>query len=245
LLDTALANLPADLDGDTLVTKGSSAAQALHDLVEEERVDVLALGSSHRSPVGRVLAGSTGERLLHGVPCALAVAPRGYAKFAADRPVVIAVGFNGMPDSRRALVYAARLAEDAGATLRIFAVHEPEVFFGYTQLPASGMGDVLRAERETLERALATALEGLPKAVRPQGTVLEGAAPELLAAEAEKGVDLLVLGSRGYGPVLRVLAGGTTVKLMRSSPCPVLAVPRGAPQGEPTDVDPAETVAAG
>ena len=40
---------------------------------------ILVLGSSHRGPVGRTLAGSVGESLMHGAPCAIAIAPRGYA----------------------------------------------------------------------------------------------------------------------------------------------------------------------
>ena len=50
------------------------------------------------------------------------------------------------------------------------------------------------------------------------------AADELAEASAE--LDLLVLGSRSYGPVRRVILGGTSVKVMRSSACPVVVVPK-------------------
>ena len=50
------------------------------------------------------------------------------------------------------------------------------------------------------------------------------AADEL--AEASTELDLLVLGSRSYGPVRRVILGGTSVKVMRSSACPVVVVPK-------------------
>jgi nucleotide-binding universal stress UspA family protein len=39
-------------------------------------------------------------------------------------------------------------------------------------------------------------------------------------------LDLLILGSRSYGPIRRVLLGGTSVRVMRSSACPVVIVPR-------------------
>ena len=39
----------------------------------------IVVGSSHRGPVGRIVPGSVGERLLHGAPCPVAVAPRGYS----------------------------------------------------------------------------------------------------------------------------------------------------------------------
>lgn len=40
------------------------------------------------------------------------------------------------------------------------------------------------------------------------------------------GADLLVAGSRGYGPVLRVLLGSVSTHLAHHAPCPVLVVPR-------------------
>jgi nucleotide-binding universal stress UspA family protein len=39
-------------------------------------------------------------------------------------------------------------------------------------------------------------------------------------------VDLLVIGSRGYGPFRRALLGGVAAEVMRSAPCPVIVVPR-------------------
>jgi nucleotide-binding universal stress UspA family protein len=44
----------------------------------------------------------------------------------------------------------------------------------------------------------------------------------------EHEVDLLVCGSRGYGPMRRVLLGGVLRKLIRRAACPVVVVPRGA-----------------
>ncbi len=42
----------------------------------------------------------------------------------------------------------------------------------------------------------------------------------------EKGVDLIVVGSRGYGPLGRVFAGSVTSSLICRSPCPVIVLPR-------------------
>jgi nucleotide-binding universal stress UspA family protein len=143
---------------------------------------------------------------------------------------VIGVGYNLLPESAFALAYARELAEECRASLRLFAVLESDLLFGYTGIAEPGRGDLVVSEREQLERTLASAIEELPRALRAQGQVLTGVPDEVLAAEAEKGVDVLVLGSRGYGPVRRVLLGGTSAKVMRSSPCPVIAVPRSAEQ---------------
>ena len=41
------------------------------------------------------------------------------------------------------------------------------------------------------------------------------------------GVDLLVCGSRGYGPLASVLLGGVTHRLTREAHCPIVIIPRG------------------
>jgi nucleotide-binding universal stress UspA family protein len=46
-------------------------------------------------------------------------------------------------------------------------------------------------------------------------------------AERSAGVDLMVVGSRGYGPLHSVLVGGVSGRLMRTAHCPTIVVPRG------------------
>jgi nucleotide-binding universal stress UspA family protein len=70
------------------------------------------------------------------------------------------------------------------------------------------------------------------------GEMLRGeAGPALVAWANRSDVDLMVVGSRGYGPIRRVLLGSVTLKLMSEAPCPVLVVPR------PTEVDRAAAAA--
>lgn len=44
----------------------------------------------------------------------------------------------------------------------------------------------------------------------------------------ERAIDLIVVGSRGYGTVERVLLGSTSTALIGDAPCPVIVVPRPA-----------------
>ena len=64
--------------------------------------------------------------------------------------------------------------------------------------------------------------------VRPDGQVLYGEAGAMLLDEAEKGVDLLFMGSHAWGPVHRALLGSVSATVRASSPCPVVIVPRGS-----------------
>ena len=48
-----------------------------------EQADLVVVGSAHRGRIRQLLVSSTGERLLNGAPCPVAVAPKGYAAAAA------------------------------------------------------------------------------------------------------------------------------------------------------------------
>jgi nucleotide-binding universal stress UspA family protein len=56
----------------------SSPAAGLHALAEREGATLIVVGSSHRSRIGRILIGGTGESLLSGASAPVAVAPAGY-----------------------------------------------------------------------------------------------------------------------------------------------------------------------
>ena len=103
---------------------GSSPPRALSEMAESLDAKLIVLGSTHRGPLGRVLPGSVGDRLLNGGPRAIAIAPRGYAD---GEPQIkrIGVGFNGGEESQNALSFATELAETLTAELRLIAVVEP------------------------------------------------------------------------------------------------------------------------
>ena len=161
---------------------GVSPPRALVEFAEDERADVIVLGSTHREGLGRVLPGSVGERILHDAPCAVMVAPSGFAdQSGGEHPIrSIGVGYDGRTESTHARDVAASLANDLGAEVEEITVEE-------------GQGDPA----------------------------------ELLAARSKE-LDLLVVGSRGHGPVHQIVLGSVSSEVMRSSACPVLVVPRSA-----------------
>jgi nucleotide-binding universal stress UspA family protein len=85
------------------LTSASSAAAGLQALAEEAGAGLVALGSSRRSGLERVLPGGTAERLLSGCSAAVAVAPGNYSKRGAA-PRVLGGGFDGSPMAHEALV---------------------------------------------------------------------------------------------------------------------------------------------
>ena len=211
----------------TRVVGARSAAQGLHELAESAKADALVVGSSHRGAIGRVLAGSVAERLLYGAPCAVAVAPAGFRERGDRALKVVACGFDGSEESAEALRHAELFARRTGAALRLLAVHEPELIFGIDAVPAGyDPAEVSKSARERLERKLDEAAAGIRPGLEVQRYVLEGSTVDSLASAAENGIDLLVVGSRQYGPVRRVLLGGVSSGLVRTSPTSILVVPR-------------------
>src|SRR3954447_6266103 len=96
---------------------GVAAPRALHEVAEDEEADVIVLGSTHRGGLGRVLPGSVGERLLHGAPSAVLIAPSGFAGRESFAISVIGVGYDGKTESSHARVVAGALATELGATV--------------------------------------------------------------------------------------------------------------------------------
>jgi nucleotide-binding universal stress UspA family protein len=216
--EQALAGAAGDDLGRRAVVS-SSPARGVFELAEKEEADLLVVGSSRHSGLGAVLAGSVGRALLHGAPCPVATAPRGYRTWDVDRLRVLGVGFDGSAEAERALDGAIELGLAAEATMRLVAV----------LTPIQGAYDDPALRHDRLREALGVAMDRCPRELRADGRTRSGAAAEVLRDEAEMGIDLLVLGSRGYGPAFRTVLGSVSGELMRSAPCPLLVFPRAAP----------------
>ena len=103
---------------------GVAAARALSEFAEAEHADVIVLGSTHRGGLGRVLPGSVGEHLLHGAPCAVLIAPIGFADRDRLEIASIGVGFDGRNQAGHARDVANGLAADLGASVETITVAE-------------------------------------------------------------------------------------------------------------------------
>ncbi len=193
----------------------SSVGRGLHYLAETTDADLLAVGSSARSFAGRVLVGDITRASLSGAPCAVAVAPLEYAE--EDGAIAqIGVGYDGSPESEAALACARDLAAHHGASVSALTVVEPSPYAGL--LRGSARREAYEARVQEAKDDLA-ALEGVT------GEVALGLAGEELATFGAR-VDLLIVGSRGYGPLRRLMLGSTAAHLASNARCPLLVLPR-------------------
>lgn len=211
----------AGIEVETRAYAGGSPAAILTMLAEREEFDAIVVGSPHRGVVGRVILGSVGRSLLNGAPIDVAVAPAGYAKAPHERLRQIAVGYDGSPESKLALQRAEALAKRPNAEIELVTVVTPPVAApvmvpgAYAPESPPQPDKVINAGIHSVDSSLAV------KSIRRDG---EPAAQLLVACE--QGADLLVVGSRGYGPLARVLLGSVSREVIRKAPCPVLTVRR-------------------
>ena len=224
VLDRVREHSDTDLHVTTRTIADPSPSRALHTLAEREHASLVVIGSSHRGAIGRVFAGTTAERLLHGSPCAVAVAPRGMAH---GEPISrITVGWDRSAEAAAALGAATAIARAVGAELHLVEVLDIQWAGTPAIIPGSGAELAAHQPAARARARLDEAASGLPADLRVETALVLGDPVADLLKRSED-ADLLVLGSRGYGPRRAVLLGGVSGRVVRRSACPVIVVPRG------------------
>jgi nucleotide-binding universal stress UspA family protein len=221
----------------SVTTEAGTIAHGLTRIAEEENAAILVLGFSRHGAIGRIMTGTGVTRVVHGAPCAVAVVPHGWHLQPADKPLTFGVAFDGGPEAHEALALGARLAEAPHASLRILtAVHLLSPAHPVFAATGTSYTNWVRERREYAEKLAREAAAEIPGA---EVDVLHGD-PVHCLAEASSAFDLLVVGSRRYGPLKSTLLGGVSSALVEHAHCPVLIVPRGVhaaeTAGEPTGV---------
>jgi len=224
LLDEALTVSSPATSVEFKAVGSGSASHGLHDVAEELGASLIVLGSQTER---RLLATSTGERVIAGAPCPVAMPPRGWRDRASHDLGRIGVAFVPTPDGREALRVAAMLALRVGARL-----HVVTVVAGPAEVMSYRIGEdvdrmYVSAAKETFEQSIEQAISELASDITASGEVIVGDDPvEMLAAMANSSFDAFFVGSRGYGPIRRVLLGGVASRLLRRLDIPAVIVPR-------------------
>src|SRR6516225_1358561 len=172
----------------------SSVGRGLHELAETIEADLIVVGSTRRGLYGLARLTDDTRAALNGAPCE------------------IGVGYDGSPESERALAVARVLAAETGAKLSAFeAVSLPAHFVA---LERARVNDIVRQARERI---------GMMGDVEPHAAYGD---PVVELTIYSASLDLLVIGSRGYGPLGRLLYGATAQHLARRARCPLLVLTR-------------------
>jgi nucleotide-binding universal stress UspA family protein len=208
-----------EVDAELVSVVAQSPGRGLHERAEEQEADLLVVGSCKRGILGRVMVGDDASAALNGAPCAVAIATAGYSQLGTPLQK-LGVAYNGSPESEDALELARELARDTGGRVSALeVVHLSAYAFGGL-MAAPPMGDAIEDMLKQAEARMGE-LEGV------DGRASYGFVGEDLAAFGEH-VDLLIVGSRSYGPVRRLVYGSTAAYLERHARCSLLVLPRRA-----------------
>ena len=223
VLSAGLASLPAGLRRRGIERAAASAARGLHEAADVERADLIVLGA-HDGPRGRATPGPTALRLIAGAQRAVAIAPLGLRE--RERLHHVGVAYDASGEAANALAVAYELALREHAALSIFRAIPHISADPYAGLSASRAMELaaLSAAREAQDD-LDEAADRAPAGLNPRTVLIHGN-PLEIAQACDGIVDLLVVGSHGYGPMQRALAGSVSRALLRASTQPVLVVPR-------------------
>jgi nucleotide-binding universal stress UspA family protein len=209
----------AGVSAEVISVVAMSAGHGLHVRAEEQRADLVVVGSCSHGMLGRAMLGDDTREALNGAPCAVAIAAIGYADHAT--PITkVGVAYNGSPESELALAAARALAAATDATLHALEVVSiPTYAFAGLVPPVVG---------ESIDALLQEASGRLKQLPDLEARAVYGLTGEALAEFSDE-VDLLVVGSRSYGPMRRLMLGSTSNYLERHARCSLLVLPRDAP----------------
>jgi nucleotide-binding universal stress UspA family protein len=214
----------AQIEAELRCVGSPSVGRGLHELAERQGADLLVLGSCRRGLIGRVLIGDDTRAALNGAPCAVAIAPAGYLH---ESPAMreVGVGYDGSPESEHALELARRIAGEVGAKLSAFEAVE---------LPSGAFTADPTLVRHTVDALVDDARQRIAALGGVEPHAAYGQPAEELAVYSAS-LDLLIVGSRGYGPGGRLIHGSTSQQLARVARCPLLVLTRAARPADATD----------
>lgn len=208
-------------------------AETLAELAEEERADLVVLGSHRHGALHRRFMGSVSYAVLPMVETNVMIVPATAERAEKRGPRVVKrvlVATDLSETGNAAVEMALGLLPDAGQLVLLHVDVPPELPSGWIMGYHPG-AQPSPGERK-LKRSLAEAeLEKLVQGVeRPMETLIEVVEADdvpraILEAAERHGADLVCLGTHRYGRVTSALIGSVARMVARRCPRPVLLVP--------------------
>jgi nucleotide-binding universal stress UspA family protein len=194
-------------------------------------VDLIVMGSHGHSALRNLLVGSVTNNVLARTQVPMLVLRH---KEAPTRDALkIGIAVDGSKVGREAVKYVLRHLALFGATPDVTLLNVVNDFAGAVMpdmggiaLPAYSEAEIQALQRQAFEAAVAPARKLLAKAaVRPTEVCLVGNPGDELSAYAKKKkLDVLVMGSHGYGAFKAAVLGSVATRVMAHATVPLLLV---------------------
>ena len=207
------------------------AASEISAAADKDSVDLLVLGSHGHSALAGLLLGSVTHEVLARTKRAMLIV-RGKAKRYTDS-LRVGIAVDGSLYGRQALKYVLRHLDLFGATPRLTVIHVVQDYalnampgIEGIPVPAFSESEVRAFQNKAFEGAMRSARALLQKnvGVKADEVRLIGNAGDQLSAYTNKNLDLLVLGSHGYGAFKAAVMGSVATRVAAHCRMPLLLV---------------------
>lgn len=199
-------------------------AQRILEVANEERADVVIVGTHGRTGLQRAILGSVADRLVRQAPCPVVTVPPtlGDKPGGKIRRICYATDFS--PSARAAWPWAIAMASAADAEVDLVHVTFSPVPDRHLSAEALGrIGHMLH------EQGRAEAQRFLEQSPFPGGRISvrlsHGDPGEQIVHQAQaQSADLIVMGTHGWSGVVRWMLGSVAHHVIQAAPCPILTI---------------------
>jgi len=221
MADMAGSELFKGITHTELIREGE-VADVLSDLVRQNQVDLIVVGTQGRTGLRKFLLGSVAEMIFRTAECpVLTLGPHTSRGLDGDvRHILFATDFG--PASMEGFPYALSLAEEHRASLTLLHVAQSVVIGGpdSATLVTTSYEAVASGEQQLREL-----MRNEPSLWQePEYLVQSGEPAENILRIAAKDVDLIVLGVKRPALLTKHLGSGVAYRIVCEAPCPVLTV---------------------
>lgn len=227
-LAQARLHLGTEPGDEFVVHRARSVSSGLLEIAAERKATLVVLGSSSVGVLGQVALGGVAMRILHSSEVQVTLAPRGYTAGGGGARVKRITAAFGRADAHSDLLHTAVATAQrfGGTTLRVacFAVRPMTALAGSIEPEAEDL--VVDAWAKGLNQAITGSFSDGGVSTKVDTVVGQGGSwgEAMNNVEWEAG-DVLAVGASS-SPINRFLLGSHASKIVRSSPVPVVLMPR-------------------
>ena len=210
-----------------VVARGFSPAEETLQYAEDNKIDLIVMGTYGRSAISRFFLGSTADRVVRFSLCpviTLREEPKEFIKTRRYGRILFPTDYSEY--AQKTLKWAVELAKDYNSELDVLHVIEQNIPPQYYSAEISSIFELDRHLKKRATKALGHFLDGVnKKEVKIKKFIREGKSDVEIVKFAEKwSIDLIVMPSHGMSGIERILMGSTTERVVRRARCPVLTV---------------------
>jgi len=209
-----------DVEIDSVLTRGISAADAILDHATKGDYDLIVMGTHGRTGIKRWMAGSATEKVVHHSPLPVLTVHKDIKRLSLQN-ILIPDDFSDY--SQQAVRQGKTLAEDFGARCTfLYSVtqREHEIYYNISSNPILEANPQLEntIKKNLIERS------GMNED-KADYVVMEGKPYKTIVQYAEENdMDMIVMATRGLGALAHMLMGSNAERVVRTATCPVLTV---------------------